>query len=76
MEIEKPLLESMEFTFSQLPNCMSDDHVLEELKIKVVSDLGIDRNDGGHFYVIETQKWSFDTVDELQALVDRIKKVI
>lgn len=74
MENQKTILESVTFTFSQEANCVDGGDV-EVLNIRCESSLGIDR-DGGCFYVLKTEQWAFDSIDELKELVDRISKVI
>ena len=72
--MEKPQLQRMTFEFAQDGNCVSD--IPEILTIECESSLGID-NDGGCFYTLKTETgWTIDSVDELQVLIDRIKKVI
>ena len=74
MENEIPLLESATFNFSQEGNCI--DRANDEfLEVRCESSLGIDR-DGGCFYVLKTDAWSINGVDDLQLLFDRINKVI
>lgn len=70
----KPQLESATFNFSQEGNCIGPEDV-ESIEIKCESSLGIDR-DEGCFYIIKTQGWSIDNVQELQELFDRIQKSI
>jgi hypothetical protein len=68
------ILESASFTFSQDGNCV-DNIDVETLEIRCESSLGIDRDDGC-FYVLKTESWSIDSVDDLQKLFDRVQKVI
>lgn len=68
------ILESASFTFSQDGNCV-DNTDIETLEIRCESSLGIDRDDGC-FYVLKTESWSIDSVDDLQKIFDRIQKVI
>ena len=70
----KPKLESMTFNFSQESNCVDGGNV-EELEIRCESSLGIDY-DGGCFYVLKTDGWAIDSVEDLQKLFDRIQKSI
>jgi len=70
---EKPRLISATFEISQEGNCVDGGD--EELTIRCISSLGID-NDGGCFYVLDTEQWSFNDASELQELIDRISKVI
>lgn len=72
--MEKPQMEEAVFHFSQEGNCMSYKDAVEFLEIKCQSDLGIDRNDGKCFYVLKTEGWSIDSVEELQELFNRITK--
>lgn len=67
-------MEEASFKFSQEGNCLSHPDAAEFLQIKCLSDLGIDRSCGKCFYVLKTKGWSIDSVDELQALFDRIQK--
>jgi hypothetical protein len=48
---------------------------LETLTIDCHAPLGID-NDNGCFYVLKTEGWSIDTIEELKVLIERIDKVI
>lgn len=74
MEEEKiPLLENATFNFSQDGNCV--DGGAEFLEIRCDSSIGIDR-DESCFFILKTEQWSVDSTEELQALFDRIKKVI
>lgn len=70
---QQPTLERATFTFTQDGNCIDGGD--EQLVIRCESDLGIDRG-GGCFYVLETEGWAIESVDELQKLFDRINKVI
>lgn len=72
--MEKPLMEEASFEFSQEGNCMSHPDATENLQIKCLSDLGIDRTDGKCFYMLKTEGWSINSVKELQDLFDRIQK--
>lgn len=67
-------LESASFEFSQEGNCV-DQAEYETLEIQCKSDLGID-NTEGCFYVIKTEQWSIDSLEDLSKLIDRINKVI
>lgn len=64
---------SASFVFTQEGNCI--DGGSEELTIRCLSDLGVDCT-GGCFYVLNTGQWSFDSVEELQELIDRIKPAL
>ena len=69
-----PQLESATFSFSQEGNCVDPDNV-EFLEVRIESSLGIDR-DEGFFYVLKTDGWSIDSLQDLQKLFDRIHKSI
>lgn len=67
-------LESASFEFSQEGNCV-DQAEYETIEIQCKSDLGID-NTESCFYVIKTEQWSFNSIVEIQNLIDRISKSI
>jgi hypothetical protein len=69
----KIILESASFIFSQEGNCVDGGD--EQLEIRCESSLGIDR-DKGLFYVLKTEQWAFDSLDELQEQLSRISKII
>lgn len=71
--MDKPKLEEATFNFSQDGNCLNHEDMAEFLEVKCVSDMGIDRAESC-FYVIKTEGWSIDSLDELQELFDRIHK--
>ena len=75
MEEQGTLLENASFTFSQDANCLTNEDEYESLEIEAQSSLGIDR-DGDCFFVLKTEKWSVDGVEELEKLFDRIRKVV
>ena len=69
-------LEDMVFTFSQEANCVDGtDDDSEELIVEAKSSLGID-NDGGAFYVMRTEQWAFDDVDELITMLRRVEAAL
>jgi hypothetical protein len=71
---EQPQLESAKFEFSQEGNCVEGGE-FETLEIRMESSLGIDR-DGGAFYILKTDGWAIEGVEDLQKLFDRINKVL
>jgi hypothetical protein len=75
METPKPILERAIFEFSQDTNCLSDQDDFETLIIEAQSSLGIDR-DEDCFFILKTKKWSIDSVEDLEKLFNRIRKVI
>jgi hypothetical protein len=74
--MDKPKLEECTFEFSQEGNCLNHQDDAEFLEIKCLSDIGIDRTDGKCFYVLKTEGWSIDSLQELQELFDRIHKTL
>jgi hypothetical protein len=75
MEEQGILLEEASFKFSQDANCLSNEDEYEFLEIEAQSSLGIDR-DEDCFFVLKTEKWSVNGVEELEKLFDRIRKVV
>jgi len=71
--MERAQLDEASFVFSQEGNCMDSKNEIEILEIKCMNDLGIDQTERC-FYVLKTESWSIDSLDELQELIDRIKK--
>jgi hypothetical protein len=69
------ILEHATFRFSQDGNCLSNEDAYEFLEIEAHSSLGIDR-DEDCFFVLKTEKWSFDNAEELEKIFDRIRKVV
>jgi hypothetical protein len=45
------------------------------LEIRCESSLGIDRGGGDCFYVLKTEQWALDSIDDLKKLFDRIKLI-
>jgi hypothetical protein len=69
-------LEDMVFKFSQEANCVDGtDDDSEELIVEAKSSLGIDR-DGGAFYVLRTEQWAFDEIDELIVMLRRVEAAL
>ena len=75
MEDQGTLLEEASFRFSQDANCVSDRDDCEFLEIEAHSSIGIDR-DEGCFFVLKTEKWSVDSIEDLEKLFDRIRQVV
>ena len=73
--MNKPELIKASFTFSQEGNTNGTTSEYEDLIIECESSLGID-HDKGCFYVLKTEGWSIDNVDELQELLNRVTKAI
>jgi hypothetical protein len=69
-------LDTVTFTFTQETNCVDGpSHDIETLVVEAKSSLGID-GDGGAFYVLRTQQWAVDGVDEISAIIKRCEKAI
>ena len=66
--IKKAEILSQEFkvTFAQDADCNSNED--QFLTIKT------DNGGGGDFYVIETERWAFDSIDELVELISKFKE--
>lgn len=72
---DKPQLENASFTFSQEGNCNARTGEFERLTIDLDSSLGVD-TDGDGFFVLKTDGWSVDGVQDLEELFNRIRTVI
>ena len=69
-------LEKVTFEFTQEEHCCSSDmDGIELLTIECTSDLGIS-NDGGGFFVLKTEQWAINDIDELKLLFDKIEQAI
>ena len=75
METPKPTLERATFEFSQDANCLSNSDEFETLIIECEADLGIDRMNEC-FFVLKTEGWSVDGVEDLKELFNRIEKAL
>ena len=69
------ILEEASFRFSQYGNCLSPSDQYEFLEVEARSSLGIDR-DNDCFFVLKTEKWSVDSIEDLEKIFDRIRKVV
>lgn len=74
MEEQGLILEEASFRFSQDANCISENEY-EFIEVEAKSSLGIDR-DGECFFVLKTEAWSVDSVEDLDKLFNRIRKVV
>tara|TARA_R110000868_G_scaffold407732_1_gene689473 strand:+ start:2269 stop:2730 length:462 start_codon:yes stop_codon:yes gene_type:complete len=69
-------LDTVTFTFTQETNCMDGpNNDIETLTVEAKSSLGID-GDGGAFYVLRTEQWAVDGVDEINEIIKRCEKAI
>ena len=85
MEEQGTLLEEASFKFSKDANCLASFKFSQEanclsygdefLEIEAHSSLGIDR-DNDCFFVLKTEKWSVDGIEDLEKLFERIRKVV
>ena len=71
--MDKPLLDEAVFKFTQEANFLDEHGIIEELTIECKADIGID-GAGSCFYVLKTEGWSIDNLNDLQVLFDRISK--
>lgn len=68
-------LVSIKAEFVQEPNCLSEQNIDEQIEIELLSDTFIDSKE--HCFVtIKTDKWSMDSVQELEELINKLKKAI
>jgi len=75
-KLPEPSLEKASFEFSQESHCCSDSSIEgESLEIEYISDMGLDRAGGG-FFVLKTEQWAMDGIDDLKKLFTRIEKII
>ena len=73
--MEKPILEKATFTFSQKGNCVGSTKDIETLTIDFESSLGLDFDEDGYF-VLKTDGWSVDSIEDLQEIFNRTKRVV
>ena len=66
----KPELNKASFHFTQRGNTEGTTSDIEEITI----DYEVVADEGG-FFVLRTEGWSVDSVEELSELLDRIKKI-
>ena len=69
-------LEKVTFEFTQEEHCCSSDmDGIELLTIECTSDLGITNTEGAYF-VLKTEQWAINDIDELKILFDKIEQAI
>lgn len=69
-------LEKVTLEFTQEEHCNSNDMGgIELLTIECTSDLGITNTDGAYF-VLKTEQWAINDIDELKLLFDKIEQAI
>ena len=70
------MLNKVTFEFTQDEHCMSNDmDGVESLTIECMSDIGIS-NDSSDFFVLKTEQWAINDIDELKLLFDKIEQAI
>ena len=73
---EKIKLDKVTFEFTQEEHCMSNEMGgVESLTIECISDLGITQTDGA-FYVLKTEQWAINDLNDLKQLFDKIEQAI
>jgi hypothetical protein len=70
----KPSLDTMTFKFEQDENCV-DGGEGETLTVEAKSSLGID-GDGGAFYVLKTEQWAINDIDDLIVMLKRVEAAL
>lgn len=66
--MSKPVMKAAAFEFQQEADCCSDvDPQILNLEIQN----GADFDEGNDFYVIQTDRWAFDNIDELVEMLKR-----
>lgn len=74
--MEEVKLDKITFEFTQEEHCMSNEMGgVETLTIECMSDFGITDSDGG-FFVLKTEQWAINDVNELKQLFDKIEQAI
>lgn len=74
--MDKIKLDKVIFEFSQEEHCMSNEMGgTETLSIECTSDMGISNSDGA-FFVLSTDQWAVNNIDELKQLFDKIEQAI
>jgi hypothetical protein len=73
MEDNTANLDYVQATFFQEGNCMDGGD--EEIIIEYKADLGLDNEKGG-FFVIKTEQWSFNDIEEFEQMLQRIKQIM
>lgn len=71
----KPQLYEASFQFTQEGNTNGSTDNVETLTINLESSLGVD-TEGDGFFVLRTNGWSINGVEELEELFERIRKIL
>ena len=72
---DKPQLNSASFKFTQKGNCNGSTADYEELIVDFESSIYLDADNDGYF-VLKTEGWSIDEVQDLEELFNRIRKIL
>ena len=76
MKEETVKLDKVTFEFTQEENCMSTSMSgTETLIVECMSDMGITDGDGA-FFVLKTEQWAINNIDDLKQLFDKIEQAI
>jgi hypothetical protein len=73
LDSQEAVLMSAKFEFWQEGDCINGED--QTLIIEVVSDLGLDRTDGG-FVILKTEAWSVGNAEEISSLINRVKDAV
>jgi hypothetical protein len=74
--MEEVNLDKVTFEFIQEEHCMSNEMGgFETLTIECMSDMGITDGDGA-FFVLKTEQWAINDINELKQLFDKIEQAI
>jgi hypothetical protein len=71
---QEPSIESVVVTFTQDGNSNGTTEEVETIEVRLEGVLCDAKED--HYFVIKTEGWSFDSVEEIAYLVEKIKQVI
>ena len=72
----KVKLDKVTFEFTQEEHCLSSEMGgVETLVVECLSDLGITSTDGA-FFVLKTEQWAVNNIEEMKALFDKIENAI
>lgn len=59
----------LEIEYRQDSDCMQSDNFGQTLTVKTETDSVL----SGHYFIIETERWAFDEIDELIAILKDFK---
>lgn len=70
MTISKPEIFGGTIEFTQEADCCADNQLDQSIKVSVTN------GGGGKYFYIETERWAFNDIDELIAILNRAKKFL